>query len=237
MDAVLNQKNGQSPFPVQLPQQLEKIPGPLGIHLAHRLVEQKQLRIRHQDRRQGKALPLPARQGVDTARPQTPETDADQGFFYPPGDDFFRQSPVFQREGHLIVDGHGEKLVIRRLVDRSDEKPDLFRGPADNVLPIQADFPFQEAPPIRAKDAADRLEQRGFSRPAFPGQQDHLPGAQGKGYIPQGRLLPRAIAVSQVGNTQEFIHSHSPVICRSFRPVPYPSQAPTLLYRKPLTSM
>ena len=48
-------------FPIQGNQKLQEILDALRIHLAHRFIQDKKLRMRHKDRGQRQTLPLPAR--------------------------------------------------------------------------------------------------------------------------------------------------------------------------------
>ena len=47
-------------FPIQGNQKLQEILDALRIHLAHRFIQDKKLRMRHKDRGQRQTLPLPA---------------------------------------------------------------------------------------------------------------------------------------------------------------------------------
>ena len=57
---VLHYEDRHMVFPIQGNQKLQEILDALRIHLAHRFIQDKKLRMRHKDRGQRQTLPLPA---------------------------------------------------------------------------------------------------------------------------------------------------------------------------------
>ena len=170
---VLHHEDRHMVFPIQGNQKLQEILDALRIHLAHWLIQNKKLRMRHKDRGQRKTLPLPAGERMDTPRLHTGKPrlcKRTPDLFL---DDRRILSAIFESKSDLIGDRHRKELVIGRLIHRACQKPDIFRAHLCHVPSIERDRPREPCFP-RFQKTCDTLDERRFPAAGAPCDEDHL---------------------------------------------------------------
>ena len=131
-------------FPIQGNQQFQEILDPFRIHLAHRFVEDEELRVRHKNGRQRKALPLSAGESVDAPIRHTRKTRLFERARHFPRNDRWIFSAVFESKSHFVPHRHRKELVIRRLIHRPCEQSDVFRAHFRHISSIERNRPSED---------------------------------------------------------------------------------------------
>ncbi len=226
--AMLHHQDGHVIFLIQRNQKFQEIPHALGIHLAHRFIEDEQLRMGHQHRRQGEALPLPAGEGVDASLLHAGEAGLFQRFFHFFCNALRRLAAIFQREAHFVSHSHGEKLIVRRLVHRPHQETDILRRHGERVLPVQEDAPRQLRFLFFQKPS-DGLDERRFPAARAAGDEHHFPFRERQIHMRERLPLAGQIAARKV----LYVQYHDPITCFKRLPTRKPIQLPSELYKSP----
>ena len=168
----------------------------------------------HQDGRQGEPLPLAAGESVDAPllHAREPRLFESRGHFF--RDDFRRLAAIFQRKAHFVAYGHGEKLVIRRLIHRPRQDPDILRRHSAHIPTVQENAPRQLRLPF-FQEARDGLDERRFPAARAAGEEHHFSFRYGKIHMRQGFPLARQVAARKVFDFQY----HDPITCFSRLPM------------------
>ncbi len=226
---MLGDQNRHPVLFVQTPQKRQKFLHALRIHLRDRLIQNEKPRMRDEDGRQSESLPLPAGKRVNASFLKAGQSRLFQSQRDFPRDFLRRFAAIFQRKSHFVFDRHREKLIVRRLVHRADQEPDILRRHRKRVAPVQQDFTFCFR--AVAQKTRDRLDERRFPAAALPRQEHHIPFRQRQRQRSERFLLPRPIAAGKIFDFQH----HWLITPDNFFPSFIPSHAPMLLYTSPFT--
>ena len=200
----------------------QEIIHPLGIHLAHRFIKDEQLRMGHQNGRQGQPLPLASGKGVNAPflHARKPHPVQGQGHFLP--NHVFLFAPILQGKGCLVSQGHGKELVIRCLVHRARYEADIFSGHGTDIPAAEGHSTFH----IRIfQKSRHRLDEGGLSTARPAGNEHHFPFVHRKIQMANGFLLSGKIAAGKIFDFQY----HDPITCLKRLPVFQPRKLPNVL--------
>ena len=141
-------------------------------------------------------------------------------------------SAVFEGKSDLVSYRHRKELVIRRLIYRACQKPDIFRAHLCHVPSIERDRPREPCFP-RFQKPRDTLDERRFPAAGAPRDEDHLAFSERQIHM-RKRILPaRYVAARKIPDFQY----HVPITCFKRLPMRYPIQLPSVLYKRPFISM
>src|SRR5690606_9615016 len=226
LQLVLDQDDGDA-APLHEVDDLKDLLRPDGIQLGRGFVEDENVRLHHQDRRNGHLLLLPTRKLVGAAVPQGGDVQQLQHLVDPPPDLLSGHPQVFQAEADFLFDGQRDagELRERILEDEPDVEPDLAQRALGVALAVDDDVAGQLAAEKVRDKPPDGVTQAGLA--AAVGPDD---GAQLAFFDGQRNAVERFSVAQQVLERQVFDldQSHSGTTL--------PATAPTRIRIEPARS-
>src|SRR5579864_9346269 len=136
----------------------------LGIELRGRLVEQEQLRLERERRREAHALQLAAGDLGDAASLEAADADRRERGVHTRQDRGRRRTDVLERERNLRGDAAEDHLVLRILKDGRDRSRELGRPRAACVAARHLDAALETAAVVPRHEPGERADERRLAR-------------------------------------------------------------------------
>ena len=225
LEPVLNDDDRRARLPLNLVDQLDRLPAGRGVEVGQRLVKQQHLNLIDHHARQAHALLLPAgelmRRGLQVVCNVHQPGHARHSILHLPQ----RRARVFQREGDVLAHRQADKLSVRVLQHRSYMRGQLKDARPGRVHAVDRQFALDLAGKGKRNQAVDAAAQRALAAAGGPGDQHALTRQDVKIDPMERRPLLRTVLEREIPEGYDrlshgFILSAQPLNCTGLRVFP-----------------